>query len=69
MISAPFQVSPFRTISDRAIRHNVARARPVVADPHTLARYSGRYAERRVTVRDGRLFYSPARIPHRHSRP
>jgi hypothetical protein len=40
-----------------------ARARPVVVDPRTLARYPGRYAERRVTMRDGRLFYSGGTYP------
>ena len=40
-----------------------AHARPVVVDPGTLARYPGRYAERRVTIRDGRLFYSGGAYP------
>ena len=40
-----------------------ARARPVAVDPRTLARYPGRYAERRVTLREGRLFYSGGAYP------
>jgi CubicO group peptidase (beta-lactamase class C family) len=40
-----------------------ARARPVVVDPRTIARYPGRYAERRVTMREGRLFYSAGAYP------
>jgi CubicO group peptidase (beta-lactamase class C family) len=40
-----------------------ARARPVAVDPRALARYPGRYAERRVTLREGRLFYSGGAYP------
>jgi CubicO group peptidase (beta-lactamase class C family) len=40
-----------------------ARARPVKVDSHTLGRYPGRYAERRVTMRDGHLFYSGGAYP------
>jgi CubicO group peptidase (beta-lactamase class C family) len=40
-----------------------ARARPVAVNPRTLGRYPGRYAERRVTLRDGRLFYSGGAYP------
>jgi hypothetical protein len=40
-----------------------ARARPVAVDPRVLARYPGRYAERRVTLREGRLFYSSGAYP------
>ena len=40
-----------------------ARARPVTVDPRTLARYPGRYAERRITLREGRLFYSTGAYP------
>jgi CubicO group peptidase (beta-lactamase class C family) len=40
-----------------------ARARLVVVDPRTLARYPGRYLERRVTMRDGRLFYTNGASP------
>jgi hypothetical protein len=40
-----------------------ARPRPIAVDAHTLARYAGRYAERRVTMRDGRLFYSGGTYP------
>jgi CubicO group peptidase (beta-lactamase class C family) len=40
-----------------------ARARPVAVDPMTLARYPGRYAERRVTRRGGQLFYSAGAYP------
>jgi len=41
----------------------VRRARPVVVDPRTLARYPGRYAERQVSLQDGRLFYSGGAYP------
>jgi len=40
-----------------------ARARPLAVAPRTLARYPGRYAERRVTLRNGRLFYSSGAYP------
>ena len=40
-----------------------ARARPVAVDPRTLARYPGRYAERLVSLQDGRLFYSGGAYP------
>ena len=40
-----------------------ARARPVALDPRALARYPGRYAELRVTMREGRLFYSGGAYP------
>jgi CubicO group peptidase (beta-lactamase class C family) len=40
-----------------------ARARPVTVDPRTLTRYPGHYAERRVTLRNGRLFYSSGAYP------
>jgi CubicO group peptidase (beta-lactamase class C family) len=39
------------------------RARPVAVNPRTLARYPGRYAERRITMQDGRLFYSGGAYP------
>jgi hypothetical protein len=32
-------------------------------EPRALARYPGRYAERRVTLREGRLFYSGGAYP------
>jgi hypothetical protein len=40
-----------------------ARSRPIAVDAHTLARYAGRYAERRVTMRDGRLYFSGGAYP------
>jgi hypothetical protein len=40
-----------------------ARARPVAVEPRALARYPGRFAERRVTLREGRLFYSGGAYP------
>jgi CubicO group peptidase (beta-lactamase class C family) len=48
-----------RWVEDRL----AARARPVVVDPRTLARYPGRYAERHVTLRNARLFYSSGAYP------
>ena len=40
-----------------------ARVRPVAVDSRALARYMGRYGERRVTLREGRLFYSNGAYP------
>jgi CubicO group peptidase (beta-lactamase class C family) len=40
-----------------------ARARPVRVGQETMARYPGRYLERRVTLRRGRLFYSSGAYP------
>jgi CubicO group peptidase (beta-lactamase class C family) len=40
-----------------------ARARPVAVGPRTLARYPGRYAERLVSLQEGRLFYSGGAYP------
>jgi CubicO group peptidase (beta-lactamase class C family) len=40
-----------------------ARARPVAVDSRALARYPGRYAERRVTLAHGKLFYSSGAYP------
>jgi CubicO group peptidase (beta-lactamase class C family) len=56
-----------REEAERLIRwieeRRAARARPVAVDPGTLARYPGRYAERRVTLQEGRLFYTGGAYP------
>lgn len=54
-----------RWVEDRL----AARRRTVAVEPRTLARYPGRYAERRVTLRGGRLFYSNGAYPASPLRP
>jgi hypothetical protein len=46
-----------------------ARAKPVTAPPGTLQRYAGRYQERTITVRNGRLYYRRGSNPESPLRP